>query len=73
MSKQNPKTTVSGKGRTYSDRHPYLKITFWADPKNWFWESDSYTESSKAHFRLKFARLLSDPHNQQRILNSQEL
>ena len=34
-----------------SDRHPYMKISFWADPVNHFWENDRYTESAKAYYR----------------------
>lgn len=73
MSKQNPKFTNSGRARTFSDKHPYLKPQFWANPASWFWEDETHTPKAKEYFRAKIATLLSDPHNQVRIQNSQEL
>lgn len=73
MSVANPKFTKTGRARTFSDRSPYLKPQFWADSRNHFWETDTYSEKSKAYFREKFGKLLSDPRNQLRIQNSQEI
>lgn len=73
MSDANRKFTVSGRGRTFSDRAPYLKPQFWADPKNHFWESPSYTEEGKAYFRKNLEVMLSNIHNQIRIENSQQI
>lgn len=73
MSKQNPKFTTTGHARTFSDKSPYLKPQFWANPSNHFWESPIYTESAKEYFRRNLAVMLSNVHNQIKVLNSQEL
>lgn len=73
MSVSNPKFTKTGRARTYSDRAPYLKAKFWSDPAHHFWETDSYTQKAKEYFRAVYGKLLSDPRNQLRIENSQEI
>lgn len=73
MSAINPHFTTSGRGRTYADKPNYLKVTFWADPANQFWESPSHTEKSKEYFRKNLANLLSNVHNRVKIQNSQKI
>ncbi|HEX6171374.1 MAG TPA: hypothetical protein VFZ33_16920 [Chitinophagaceae bacterium] len=35
---------------TNSERHPYLKLGFWENKSNQFWNSETHTEASRDHF-----------------------
>lgn len=39
------------KSSSNSDKHPYLKVSFWENPSNQFWESDLYSNKSKNEYR----------------------
>lgn len=40
-------TTGSGKTQRSDKIHPYLKSSFWNQPRNRFWECASHTQASK--------------------------
>lgn len=35
---------------TNAERHPYMKLSFWENPSNQFWLSDTHSDKSKDHF-----------------------
>lgn len=35
---------------TNSEKHPYMRLGFWENVSNQFWNSDVHTEKSKEHF-----------------------
>lgn len=39
------------KSSSNSDKHPYLKVSFWENAYNQFWESDLYSEKTKEEYR----------------------
>jgi hypothetical protein len=41
------------------DGHPYLKLSFWRNPTNHFWETAMYTEAGKEYFRDRLSETVS--------------
>lgn len=37
--------------------HPYLRVDFWLNPLNQFWESAKYSEESKEYYRKQLQTL----------------
>ena len=55
------------------EKDDYMRITFWVNPSNWFWEDTkdglSHTEASKEYFRQNLAARLRNPHEAKRVEN----
>jgi hypothetical protein len=45
------KTKVQNAGSIRAARHPYLRATFWMDPRNHYWETPHYTEAEREKLR----------------------
>jgi hypothetical protein len=43
-----------------SDKHPYLRQSFWTDSKNSFWSNGMYSEDSQEYFNEFVQRQLSE-------------
>lgn len=48
---------------TNSEKSPYLRLGFWENPSNQFWETAMYSEKSKDYFR----NWLSDWRSKERL------
>jgi hypothetical protein len=40
------------------NQHPYLKVNFWQNPTNHFWNSELYSEKSKDYFLKSVENML---------------
>lgn len=49
-------------------RHPYLKIEFWMNTANHFWNTGMYSEKSKEYFNDSIAKMAKD-YNRSHVIN----
>jgi hypothetical protein len=48
------------KSSTNDHKHPYLKVRFWQQPQNHFWENDIHSEKAKEYFRSSVERMVKE-------------
>jgi hypothetical protein len=55
-----PETGARVRHKGKSDRqHPYMKVEFWMNPLNQFWNTGMYTENAKAYFNSSLVEKLN--------------
>ena len=41
----------SNRGSKEGDKHPYMRLSFWLNPENQFWEKESMAEHHRQRYR----------------------